>query len=73
ATWHQPLARRWALDAGIGRVEYRSQDLRNFSYGSIGASWGLGPVQIFATRIYSNSRSPNAAGSRAVFSLLWSF
>lgn len=73
ASWHQPLARRWALDAGIGRVHYRSDVLHDFNYGSLGASWGLGPVQLYATRVFSNSPSPTAAGSRVVLSLLWNF
>lgn len=73
ATWHQPLARRWALDLGAGRVHYRRDSLRDFNYGSIGLSWGLGPVQVFATRVFSNSSANTAAGSRAVVSLLWGF
>ena len=73
AVWHQPLARRWSLDLGAGRVHYRSSSLRDFNYGSIGISWGLGPVQVFATRVFSNSRASTAAGSRAVVSVLWGF
>jgi hypothetical protein len=73
AVWHQPLARRWALDLGAGRVNYRHASLPDFNYGSIGLSWGVGPVQVFATRIFSNSRASSAAGSRAVVSLLWGF
>lgn len=73
AVWHQPLARRWALDVGAGRVHYRNDALRDFNYSSIGLSWGVGPVQVFATRVFSGSRASAAAGSRAVVSLLWSF
>lgn len=72
-TWHQPLGQRWSLDLGAGRVNYRRDSLPDFNYGSIGLSWGVGPVQIFATRIFSNSRASSAAGSRAVVSLLWGF
>jgi hypothetical protein len=73
ATWHQGLGRRWALDVGLGRVHYPESSLRDFSYGSLGLSWGLGPVQFFASRVFSNSRASTAVGRKAVVSVLWGF
>jgi hypothetical protein len=70
AGWHQPLGRRWALDAGFGHVAYDRVAFPNYQFGSVGLSWGLGPVQVFASRIVSNFRSPVAVGSRAVVSVL---
>jgi hypothetical protein len=71
AGWHQPLGQRWALDAGLGHVAYDRVAFANYHFGSVGLSWGLGPVQVFAGRVFSTSRSPNAVGPRPVLSVLW--
>lgn len=71
AAWHQPLGRRWAVDVGVGSVAYDDVAFVNYQFTSLGLSWGLGPVQVFAGRIASNSRSPNKVGPRPVVSLLW--
>jgi hypothetical protein len=70
ASWHQPIAHRLALDAGIGQVDYGPLALARYRYGSVGVSAGLGPVQVFVTRVFSDSPSPAAAGPRAVVSAL---
>jgi hypothetical protein len=71
AAWHQPLGRRWALDLGVGSVAYDDVAFPNYQFTSLGLSWGLGPVQVFAGRIASNSRLPSKVGPRPVVSLLW--
>jgi hypothetical protein len=73
AGWHQPLAHRWAVDVGLGRVDYAGLAVPRYSYGSLGLSWGTGPLQVFVTRVFSRSASPAAAGPRAVVSVLASF
>lgn len=70
AGWQQPLGRRWALDAGVGHVAYDRVAFPNYQFGSVGLGWGVGPVQVFASRIFSNSRLPSAVGSRPVVSVL---
>jgi hypothetical protein len=73
ATWHQPLGRRFGLDIALGHVSYSGVAVADYAFGSLGLSWGLGPVQVFASRISSGSRLPSAAGARAVVSVLYSF
>ena len=73
ASWHQPLGRRFALDLGLGHVNYSGVAVPAYYFGSLGLSWGIGPVQVFASHIRSGSRLPIAVGPRAVVSLLTTF
>ncbi len=73
ASWHQPLGQRWGLDLGLGHVDYARLAIPSYTFASVSLSKGWGPVQVFATRIHSNSQAPNVAGPRAVVSVLWSF
>ncbi len=71
AGWHEALGAGWALDAGIGRVRYRRVGFADYGYGSVGLSWSRGPWQLVASRVFSDSPAPSAAGPRLLLSLLW--
>lgn len=75
---HQRLAGRLALDAGIGYYDLQAVRGAGYPYGSLGLSWGLGPVQGYLTYIDSRAAArglapASLAGRRWVASLLWSF
>ena len=72
-SWHQPLGQRFALDLGAGHVNYSGVAVPAYTFGSVGVSAGVGPLQVFASRIFSDSRLPIAVGPRAVVSVLMSF
>jgi hypothetical protein len=73
ASWHQPIGHRLALDAGIGQVDFGPLALPRHVYGSLGLSAGWGPMQVFVTRVFSDSASPAAVGPRALVSVLVNF
>jgi hypothetical protein len=69
---------RLAFDLGAGYVNQAGLQSPGYAYGSVGLSWGLGPVQVFASFIDSQMRSKAAAGAasagpRWVGTLVWSF
>lgn len=77
-TLHRPLIGRLALDAGIGYRDLRAIRGAAYGYGSVGLSWGVGPVQAFVSYIDSRAAQrglapDSAARERWVASLLWSF
>jgi hypothetical protein len=74
----QRLWDRLVLDVGTGWVDQRGLQSPAYGYGSIGLSWGLGPVQMFVSFIDSQSRAKGAAGSASagpkwVSTAVWSF
>lgn len=73
ASWSQPLADRLAIDVGFGQVDYGRIAFAPYRFGSVGLNWGHGPLQVFVTRVFSDSPSPNVAGPRAVVSVLVNF
>lgn len=69
---HQRLAGPWAVDAGVGHIDFN--DLPSYRYASLGLGWSRGPWQVFITRIDSNAGqrgvvAPSAAGGRTVFTV----
>ncbi len=71
--WQQPIGRRVALNAGAGHVHFGPLALPGYSYGSVGIGAGLGRAQVFLTRVFSDSDAPDAAGPRALVSVLVNF
>lgn len=69
---HQRLAGPWALDAGVGHIDFNH--LHSYRYGSVGLSWSHGPWQAFISRIESDAGqrgvvAASVAGGRTVFTL----
>lgn len=73
AGWQQPIGRRVALNAGVGHVDFGPLALPSYSYGSLGIGAGFGRTQVFVTRVFSDSNAPDAAGPRALISVLVNF
>ena len=78
AALHLPMAGRWSFDAGLGWFDTRRIEGVAYTYGSVGLSWGVGPVTLFVSRVAStlDSRAgaPKAfAGDRTALSAWLSF
>ncbi len=76
--WRQRLWDRLAFDLGVGYVDQHGLQSPGYAYGSVGMSWGWGPVQLFLSFIDSQSRAKGAAGSASagpkwVSTAVWSF
>jgi hypothetical protein len=74
----QRLWERLAVDVGAGFVDQRGLQSPGYAYGSVGLSWGLGPVQFFVNFIDSQMRAKAAAGASSagpkwVGTAVWSF
>jgi hypothetical protein len=74
----QRLWDRVAVDVGAGYVDQRGLQSAGYAYGSVGVSWGLGPVQFFVNFINSQLRAKAAAGASSagpkwVGTAVWSF
>lgn len=85
-TWHQPLAARLAIDAGVGYADLERIHARSYGYANLGFSYGLGDTVLYASRIWTGPRRTVAAPaygayyqtdipahSRWVASLIWTF
>jgi hypothetical protein len=75
---HQRLWGPLAFDAGVGYVDFSSLQAPGYGYGSVGLSYGLGPVQAFVSFIDSRARRVDApraklAGPRWVATVIWHF
>jgi hypothetical protein len=84
-TFHRPLVGRLSADLGLGIARPDGPGQRTYRYGSVGASYGIGDVYFYASRIWTDSltwsfqylgqtytaTSPSEA--RWVGSLVWSF
>lgn len=75
---HQRLWQRLAFDLGAGYVDQAGLSSPGYAYGSVGLSWGWGPVQLFVSFINSQARAvaaagAGAAGPRGVATALWTF
>jgi uncharacterized protein (TIGR02001 family) len=78
AALHWPIAGRWSFDAGAGWNDARRIEATSYAYGSVGLSWGVGPVTLFASRVFSDADSRAGApkafvGDRTVLSAWVSF
>ena len=78
AAAHAPLQGRWSLDAGLGWHDNKGIGGTPYPYGSLGTSWGQGPLQLSLTWITSRAnergRVPvRIAGNRWVGAAWWSW
>jgi uncharacterized protein (TIGR02001 family) len=60
---HQRLVDRLALDGGAGYLNLDGLQSPGYAYGSLGLSYGWGPVQAFVSFINSRARARGAAGA----------
>ncbi|HEU4615419.1 MAG TPA: hypothetical protein VFS15_25165 [Kofleriaceae bacterium] len=84
-TYHRPLVDRLSVDVGVGIAAPGGWGQRSYRYGSVGASYGIGSVYFYASRIWTDSLTwsyrylgdPFTATlpsqSRWVGSVVWSF
>jgi hypothetical protein len=56
-TFHRPLVGRLAADAGLGLSIPGGEGESSYRYASIGLSYGIGDVNIYASRIWTDSIS----------------
>jgi hypothetical protein len=54
-TFHRALVDRLSLDVGLGIARPGGRGERSYRYGSIGASYGIGDVYLYASRIWTDS------------------
>ena len=55
STWHQPLADRWALDAGMGMAIPAGWGNSRYAYASVGLRWSAGDVYLYGARLWTES------------------
>lgn len=80
-TWHQPVAERVSIDAGLGYARLERVGARNYGYANLGLIYGVGPVFIYFSRIWTGSTRTNYGPyavntplrSRWVSSVVWVF
>ncbi|MGN6519895.1 MAG: hypothetical protein ACTHK2_10785 [Dokdonella sp.] len=84
-TFHRPLAGRLSADLGLGIALPGGQGERSYRYGSIGASYAIGDVYFYASRIWTDSLSwsfdylgetytaTSPSNAQWVGSVVWSF
>ena len=75
---HLPLVGRWSLDAGLGWYDNHRIGGTPYSFASLGASWGLGPVQLSLARVTSRADergrvSAQVAGDRWLGTAWWTW
>ncbi len=70
-TWHEPLARGWAVDAGLGRIDYRTLAFAAYAYGNLGLSWQHEHMQCVVSHSFNTGPAALATPRRVVLSLLW--
>jgi uncharacterized protein (TIGR02001 family) len=56
-TLHRPLIGRLAADAGLGLLIPGGKGASSYRYGSIGLSYGIGDISLYASRIWTDSIS----------------
>jgi len=54
-TFHRPLVGRLSTDLGLGIAMPGGRGEHSYRYGSIGASYGIGDVYLYASRIWTDS------------------
>ncbi|MFC4821817.1 hypothetical protein [Dokdonella ginsengisoli] len=83
ATFRQPIAGRLAADFGFGYAYLARSGDRNYRYGSAGLSYGIGDVELYFARVWTDGATPHywwedadrrrPAHSRWLVSAMWNF
>lgn len=83
ATLRQPLAGRLAVDAGVGYAYLARSGDRDYRYGSVGLSYGIGEVELYFARVWTDGATPRywweaderrrPQHSRWLASAMWNF
>lgn len=76
--FEQPLRGRLGANIGIGHAQYASADVPDYNYASAGLRYGSGNAYAYVSYIWSDLdgyfyRQNAIAGSRWVFSAVWTF